>query len=91
MPLASRTSTRNASPVVPAAFEFLRRTLRPPMPDRYEHFASRAAYWERVVRGRSAFEALTLLTAAYDFALFELDGVSDMAFVRPGADRSHRC
>ncbi|MES3034947.1 MAG: hypothetical protein V4813_13190 [Gemmatimonadota bacterium] len=55
------------------------------MPDRHEHFASRAAYRERVVRGRSASEALALLTAAYDFALFELDGVPDTAFVRQRA------
>ena len=50
------------------------------MPDRHEHFARRAAYWERVVQGRSIAGALAILTAAYDLALFELDGVQDTAF-----------
>lgn len=37
------------------------------------------------MRGRSATEALALLTAAYAFALFELDEVPDPAFVRQRA------
>lgn len=55
------------------------------MPDRHEHFASRAAYWERVARGLRAMDALAMLTAAYEFALFELDGVPDTAFARQRA------
>lgn len=85
MPLAPRMSTRIAPPVVPVAFAFLRRTPRPPMPDRLEHHAARAAYWERVMRGRRATDALAMLTTAYEFALFELDGVPDTAFARQRA------
>jgi hypothetical protein len=66
-------------------FAFLRRTPRPPMPDRYEHRAARSAYWERVVANPGAVIAVTMLTAVYDLALFEMDGVPDTAFVRQKA------
>lgn len=68
-----------------ASFAFLRRTPRPPMPDRHEHRATRSAYWERVVAGHSALIAVTALTAVYELALFELDSVPDTAFVRQKA------
>lgn len=55
------------------------------MPDRHEHLAVRSAYRERIVRGRSATRAVAILTADYDLALFELEGVPDTAFVRQRA------
>lgn len=67
------------------AFEFLRRTPRPPMTDRNEHHASRSAYWERVVRGRPAAHAVAALTAAYDLAMQKLDGTADTAFAHQRA------
>lgn len=82
MPITPTAHGRTATIAAIAAFEFLRRTPRPPVPDRQEHFAARAVYWERVARGRRAADALALLTVAYEFALFELDGVPDTAFAR---------
>ena len=80
MPITATAHRRTTPTAAIAAFEFLRRTPRPPMPDRHEHFAGRAAYCERVVRGRTPAHAVAVLTAAYDLALFELDGVQDTAF-----------
>jgi hypothetical protein len=72
----------SGSPAGVAAFEFLRRTCAPPPSDRHAHFAARAAYWERVVSGLAAAHAVAVLTATYDLALWELDGVQDTAFAR---------
>lgn len=50
--------------------------------DRQAHLAERATYWTRVVNGLTAEHAVATLTAVYDLALWQLDGVPDTAFAR---------
>ena len=76
-----RDSTRyRLAAAATATFEFLRRTPAPSIADQHEHAAARAAYWERVTHGRPPAHAVAVLTAVYDLALWELDGVQDTAF-----------
>lgn len=79
---AYTTSLHAAPAVATAAFEFLRRTPSPSAADKHEHAAARASYWERVANGRAPAHAVAILTAVYDLALWELDGVQNTAFAR---------
>lgn len=65
-----------------AAFEFLRRTPPPSGTDRKAHLTERAMYWAQVVSDLPVEHAVAVLTATYDLALWELDGVQDTAFAR---------